>query len=40
MEKGHMEERIQNARNLKVLGVSVSTIAQALKLTEKEITAI
>lgn len=39
-EDGHMEERIQNARSLKALGVPVSTIAQGLKLTEEQVRAL
>lgn len=39
-EDGRMEERIQNARNLKALGVPVSTIAQALNLSEEQVRAL
>ena len=37
MEKGHIEEKLENARNLKNNGVSIDLIAKSLGLSPEEI---
>ena len=38
--EGHMEERLENARNFKKLGVPIEIISQATGLTADEIAAL
>ena len=38
--EGHAEERAKNARNLKMLGVDIATIAKATGFTEEEVAAL
>ena len=37
LEKGRMETNIENARNLKKLGVAIDIISQATGLSKKDI---
>jgi predicted transposase/invertase (TIGR01784 family) len=37
MEKGHIEEKLENAKNLKNNGVSIDLIAKSLGLSPEEI---
>ena len=38
--EGHAEEKAKNARNLKMLGVDIATIAKATGFTEEEVAAL